>query len=269
MRAELWLRVIYARAWVRVKSVYNEPLWLAVNIAFPLLSSTAFALLYRSAGLAALSGFAILGGIMMAFWSNVLWSMASQFHWDKQVGLFDIYLVSPAPVTALLVGMSLGGIASTAPSAILVAAFGWTVFSPPFSPSWGTVILTFTLTLASLYAMGMLLSSLFLVYGREAEAVNEAISEPVSMLSGVYFPAIGGASPFPLAIQALASLIPLTIGMDALRRGVFTAEGLGTMVPNLTVLATMATLLLLAASKTLGALEGKGRKEGTLGVRLR
>jgi len=116
---------------------------------------------------------------------------------------------------------------------------------------------------------GCLLSSLFLVYGREAEAVNEAISEPVSMLSGVYFPAIGGASPFPLAVQALASLIPLTIGMDALRRGVFTAEGLGTMVLNLTVLATMATLLLLAASKTLGALEGKGRKEGTLGVRLR
>jgi hypothetical protein len=35
------------------------------------------ALLYASAALSKYTGFAILGGIMLAFWGNVLWSMAS------------------------------------------------------------------------------------------------------------------------------------------------------------------------------------------------
>ena len=155
----LWYRTMYSRAWVRVKSTYGEPLWVAVNLAVPLLSSTAMALLYESTGLGTYSGFAILGGVMLAFWGNVLWSMASQFNWDKEVGIFEIYLVSPAPISAILVGMSLGGILATAPSAVFVSLFGWAFFSVSISPSWLAVFLSFILTLVSLYAMGMLLSS--------------------------------------------------------------------------------------------------------------
>jgi len=93
----LWLRTMYSRAWVRVRSTYGEPAWLAVNLAVPLLSSSAMGLLYRSTGVGEYAGFAILGGIMLAFWGNVLWAMASQFNWDKEEGIFEIYLVSQRP----------------------------------------------------------------------------------------------------------------------------------------------------------------------------
>src|SRR5713226_3435430 len=164
-RASIWLKTTYARAWVRTKSIYGEPLWVAVNIGFPFFTSIALALLYRSAGFSSGAGFAVLGGVMVSFWGNVLWSMASQFNWDKQQGLFEIYVSSPAPITAILVGMSLGGIIGTAPSAALVAIAGWVFFAPPISPFWPGVIIVFALTLASLYALGMTLASLYLVYG--------------------------------------------------------------------------------------------------------
>src|SRR5438128_12697567 len=127
-------------------------------------------MVYRAYGLNSFTGFAILGGVMISFWGNVLWSMASQFNWDKQVGLFEIYITSPAPISAILVGMSLGGILGTAPSAAMVAVLGWAIFHPPINPAWPTAIATFVITLASLYALGMTLSSLYLVYGREAES---------------------------------------------------------------------------------------------------
>jgi ABC-2 type transport system permease protein len=260
---------MYARAWVRTMSYFGEPLWLFVSIGFPLFSSFAMALLYGSAGLSSLSGFAILGGIMLAFWGNVLWSMASQFNWDKEVGIFEIYLVSPAPISAILVGMSLGGIIGTAPSAAIIAVLGWVFFTPSFNPSWDAVVLTFSLTLASLYAMGMLMSSLYLVYGREAEAMNNAIGEPISLVSGLYFPSIGVGSPFPFAIQAAASLMPLTIGMDALRRSMFESNGIAGISSELAVLAIMACILLVAATKSLEALEMRGRRQGSLTVRFR
>jgi ABC-2 type transport system permease protein len=227
------------------------------------------ALLYGSTGLSKYTGFAILGGIMLAFWGNVLWSMASQFNWDKEVGIFEMYLVSPAPITAVLVGMSVGGIFATLPSAAFLALIGWAFFSASISPSWVAVFLTFILTLGSLYAMGMLLSSLYLAYGREAESLNSAIGEPINFLSGLYFPSIGIGSPFPFALQLAASLIPLTIGMDALRKSVFYANGIGAVGLDLVILGSMAVILLFLGDRALTALENRGRREGTLVMRLR
>ncbi len=267
LEPSLWLKTAYARTWVRTKSIYGEPLWVVVTIGFPLFTSLALSLLYLSTGLRDLTGFAVLGGVMVAFWGNVLWSMASQFNWDKQQGLFEIYITSPAPVTAILVGMSLGGIIGTAPSAALVAVIGWLLFAPPINPSWPAVILVFSLTLASLYAMGMALSSLYLAYGREAESVNEALHEPVSLLSGVYFP--GGVSPFPFALQVVASLIPLSVGMDALKRTLFYSGGFESVRSHVVVLSVMGLVLLVLASRALKFLEEKGRKSGSISVRLR
>ncbi len=267
MRTSLWLRTAYARMWVRTKSIYGEPLWVVVTIGFPLFTSVALSLLYQSSGVSRFTGFAILGGVMISFWGNVLWSMASQFMWDKQAGLFEIYITSPAPISAILVGMSLGGVLGTAPSAALVAVLGWVLFNPPISASWPAVVVVFSLTLASLYAMGMALSSLYLVYGREADSINEALHEPVSYLSGVYFPQ--SALQFPAAVQIAASLIPLTIGMDALRRTLFLSEGIQQIPLHLLTLAVMAGVLLLLSQKALKILEERGRRAGTISVRIR
>ena len=258
-----------ARALVRLWSIFGEPLWVFVGMGFPVLSSLAFSLLYYSIGASAYIGFAVLGGVMVSFWGNVLWSMASQFNWDKQEGLFEIYLTSPASISAILIGMSVGGIIGTVPSAVIVVVLGWALFHPAVNASWGGVALTFGLTLASLYAMGMALSSLYLTYGREAESMNEVLQEPVSMLSGLYFPVLGGSSPFPLALQAVASLIPLTIGMDALRKTLFYGDSVAQVWPDMAVLAVMAVVLLLLSTYALKFLENLGRKEGTITVRIR
>jgi ABC-2 type transport system permease protein len=264
-----WVRTMKARALVRLWSIFGEPLWIVVSMGFPVLSSLALALLYYSIGATNYIGFAVLGGVMVSFWGNVLWSMASQFNWDKQEGLFEIYLTSPASISAILIGMSVGGIIGTVPSAIIVTALGWVLFHPAVNAAWGGVAVTFGLTLASLYAMGMVLSSLYLTYGREAESMNEVLQEPVSMLSGLYFPTLGSASPFPLALQAAASLIPLTIGMDALRKTLFYGNNIGQVWLDLAVLAVMAVVFLLLSSYALKLLEKMGRRDGTVGVRIR
>src|SRR2546430_5447949 len=93
-----------------------------------------------------------------------------------------------------------------------------------FDCDWSSDVCSSDLTLASLYAMGMALSSLYLVYGREADSVNEALHEPVSFLSGVYFPS---SLAFPAALQAVVLIIPLAVGMDALQRTLFSLNSTG------------------------------------------
>src|SRR6059058_4848356 len=37
----------------------------------------------------------VLGGTMVAFWLNVLWSMASQLYWEKEIGNLQLYMMAP------------------------------------------------------------------------------------------------------------------------------------------------------------------------------
>src|SRR2546427_7436565 len=134
----------------------------------------------------------------------------------------------------------------TPPSAEWVALMSCLALRPPITPVWPAAIATFIITLASLYALGMTLSSLYLVYGREAESFNEALQEPVQLLSGVYFPVYSPV--IPLAVQAVTSVIPLTIGMDALRRTLFlnNPADVNLVYTELLVLGIMAAILLVA-----------------------
>jgi hypothetical protein len=69
-------------------------------------------------------------------------------------------------------------------------------------------------------------------------------------------------------------VIPLAVGMDALQRTLFSLNSSGvadlTLVyRDILLLAIMGVILLFAASKALKILEEKGRRAGTIAVRLR
>jgi membrane protein implicated in regulation of membrane protease activity len=57
--------------------------------------------------------------------------------------------------------------------------------------------------------------------------------------------------------------------MDALRKSIFYADGIRAVWLNLVILATMAVILLFLGDRALKSLEERGRREGTLVVRLR
>ena len=73
------LRTIAGRAYPRVIGSTREPSWVFFEILLPFLTTSAFVFVYRA--LHAPSdyiGFVVLGGAMLAFWSNVIWSMGTQ-----------------------------------------------------------------------------------------------------------------------------------------------------------------------------------------------
>src|SRR5438874_511050 len=78
-------------------------------------------------------------------------------------------------------------------------------------------IIVFVLTLVALYGLGSMLASLYLLYNREVWVFQEMIQEPISLVTGFYFPirTLGGL------VGGAASLIPLTLGLDAMRQLLF------------------------------------------------
>lgn len=263
-RLVLNLRAARARAYVRVVATGRELSWLAFEVVLPILSAAAYVFIYEALGAPPrYTGFVLLGTAMTAYWMNVLWSMASQFYWEKQSGTLEIYFLAPASRVALLLGMASGGIFMSTSRAASTLIAGSLLFGVRYEvASWPLAILAFVLTLAALYCLGMLFSSVFLMYGREAWHMASALQEPVYLLSGFYFPvrALG----FWAAMGA--SLIPLTLGLDAMRQLMFGAPD-SAFLPvgwELLGLAVLTVVYFLLALRSLAAMERLAKREGRL-----
>ena len=160
-------------------------------------------------------GFVVLGGAMTAFWLNVVWMMAAQLYWEKDQGNLELYFAAPMDMMSVLFGMAIGGLVMSGTRAAAVLVVATLVFNVQFSvDQWGMLLLVFFLTLAALYGLGMVLASLFLMWGREAWHLTQLLAEPVYFVSGLNFPV---AALGRLGALALAT-IPLAIGLDAMRQ---------------------------------------------------
>lgn len=261
-------KVVYARLWVRVKGGNREPEWIVAEMIIPVITLSAYIFMYRMLNAPAMySGFVILGGTMIAFWVNVLWNMSSQFYWEKETGNLEVYFAAPISRMAILLGMALGGIVNTIVRAASVLIVGVLIFRTPLMLNEPlTAIFMFILTIIALYALGMLFASLFLMYGREAWHTANLLQEPVYFFSGSYFPVFGTAG-IPMLVQAVASVIPLTFGLDGIRRVVILGQGIGNVWVDAAALIVFIAILLPLAKVALNFMENLGKKEGRLTLR--
>lgn len=263
------LRSVRGRAYPRVIGLAREPSWVLFEILLPFLATAAFVFVYRAIGAPQeYVGFVVLGGALTAFWLNVIWMMANQLYWEKSQGNLELYFAAPMHFMSILFGMAIGGIVMSTTRAATVLLIAGLVFGVTFSvDQWALLLGVFLLTLAALYGLGMVLASLFLVWGREAWHMGQMLTEPVYFVSGLNFPVARLGFLGALSV----AFIPLATGLDAMRQLAFTdaAFPLGTPDPLLEVaiLTVMTVVSILAARWMLITMERRARRDGRLSIR--
>jgi ABC-2 type transport system permease protein len=263
------LRTVAGRAYPRVRGMAREKSWVFFEILLPFLATSAYVFVYRALQAPPqYVGFAVLGGAMTAFWLNVIWMMAQQLWWEKSQGNLELYFAAPMHIMAVLFGMAFGGFVMSSTRAAAVLLISTTLFAVSYSvDQWALLLAVFFLTLAALYGLGMMLASLFLMWGREAWHLTQLLMEPVYFVSGLNFP-VGRLG----VLGSLAiSLLPLAVGLDALRQLAFagTAYPIGTPSPEIEtlILVVMVVVFIGLSRWTLAVLERRARQEGRLSVR--
>jgi ABC-2 type transport system permease protein len=262
------LRAIMGRAYPRVIGLTREPSWIFFEILLPFLAVSAFVFVYRALEAPEeYIGFVVLGGAIAAFWINVVWMMAAQFYWEKDQGNLELYFTAPMHLMSILAGMAIGGLVMTSSRALAVIGIGSIVYGVRFDVQDPLLlVLVFLLTMLPLYGMGMLLASLFMMWGREAFHLAQLLQEPIYFLGGVNFPlrALGAVS------GLIAAVLPLAVGLDAMRQLAFSSpetQGLLPVGTEMLILAAMAVVFLVAARFALAYLEHLARREGRLTLR--
>lgn len=261
----LFLKTVAARAYPRIIGQQREGSWIIFDVIFPVMSVSAYVFIYRAIHAPEeYIGFVIMGGAMTAFWLNVLWGMSSQLYWEKEQGNLSLYVMAPTPLTAILLGMALGGMVSTTLRALGITLLGSLLFNVQFSiQSYSQLFIVFTLTMIALYGMGMMNSSIFLLLSREAWHLSNLAQEPIYLVSGFYFP----VRSLGFWVAASASIVPLTLGMDAMRQLVFASGvSVGFLPVNIEimVLVVLSILFLAGARLMLKHMERLAVSEGRL-----
>lgn len=261
----LFLRTIVGRAYPRIIGLQREKSWLIFDVFFPVISVIGYVLIYRALRAPeAYVGFVVIGGAMMAFWMNILWNMSSQLYWEKETGNLPLYIAAPAQMMAILLGMAIGGLVATLIRALGVVIIGSLIFHVSYEiSSLGMLALVFFLTMIALYGMGMMTASIFLLLSREAWHLANLATEPIFLMSGFYFP----VKVLPFWVAAGASIIPLTLGLDAMRQLVFAGGstlGFLDVKVEAMILTALGVIFLVAARLLLGYMERLSIREGRI-----
>jgi ABC-2 type transport system permease protein len=190
--------------------------------------------------------------------------MSNQLYWEKETGNLALYIMAPNSLMAILLGMAIGGMLSTTLRAVVIIALGSWFFDVHYAVSDARLLVAvFGFALTALYGLGMVFASVFLLLGREAWHFVGLAQEPVYLLSGMYFP----IRSLNVWVAAGASLIPLTLALDAMRQLVFSAGPasgfLGVSIECI-VLAVLSVVFLLLARVMLAYMERIAVAEGKL-----
>jgi ABC-2 type transport system permease protein len=261
----LFLKTVIARAYPRLIGQQREKSWMFFDIFLPMLAVSSYVFVYRAIQAPEdYVGFAVMGGAMTAFWLNVLWSMSSQLYWEKEQGNLALYIIAPNQMMAILLGMALGGMLATALRALAIIFLGSVLFNVGFVvTSFLQLFSVFILSMTALYGMGMMMASLFLLLNREAWHISNLAQEPIYLVSGFYFP----INSFPFWIAAGASIIPLTLGLDAMRQLIFASGpslGFVSVRTEIIVLLVLCVVFLVGAKFLLEYMEKLAIREGRL-----
>ncbi len=265
----LILQTIIGRAYPRVIGTQRDLSWLFFDVVLPFLTMVGYVYVYRALNAPEqYIGFVVLGGAMTAYWINILWSMSSQLYWEKESGNLGLFVVAPTSMMAILFGMATGGLFATTIRALFILIAGSLLFDVSYQVvSFWALFAVFVLTMAALYGMGMMLASAFLLFNREAWHIANLLQAPVMLFSGFYFP----VKAFNVWIAGFASIIPLTLGMDAIRQLVFPDGqllGFLTVRTEITILLVLVSVFLGGAYLLLNFVEKLAIKHGRITDRL-
>ena len=165
---------------------------------------------------------------------------------ERELGTLEQLMVSPMQPSELIVGKTVPVAIVGLIDLVLVTTVALLWFRIPFRGNFLLLVAASVLYILAALGMGLLISSISRTQ-QEAFMTMFLFFFPAMLLSGFMFP----ISSMPPAIQLITRINPIRYFLEILRGLFLKGAGLDVLLPKLVVLAVMATVLLVLASKGL------------------
>ena len=233
----IWLRQVkrYFRSRSRLIGSIAQPLLFLLALGF------GFGPIFEKAGGGNYIQFLAPGVIGMAILITSLFSGA-EIIWDRQFGFLKEMLVAPVSRFEIMIGRTLGGATVAVLQGLIVFLISLLIGFRPQVSFW-PISFIFMFLIAILFcALGTTVASLMEdIQG--FQLIMNFLAMPLFFLSGALFPLQG----LPQVLIKIASLDPLSYGVDGLRASLIGGAHFGFFVDSV-ILGALATLFLVLGS---------------------
>lgn len=241
----LWLRQLkrYYRSKARIIGSLGQPLLFLVALGFGM------GPIYRKAGGGNYIQFLAPGVISMGIIFTALFS-GIEIIWDRQFGFLKETLVAPTSRLEIMIGRTLGGATVASFQGFIILFLSLLVGFKPQSIIIFPVTLVLIFMIALLFtAMGTAIAS-FLEDMQGFQLIMNFLVMPLFFLSGALFPLEG----LPKALHLIASIDPLSYGVDGLRGTLVNNSHFG-LFTDFFVLSIVTALILVLGSYLFSKIE--------------
>ncbi|MCX6791114.1 MAG: ABC transporter permease [Candidatus Gribaldobacteria bacterium] len=204
----LWLRQLkrYFRSKSRIIGSLAQPLLFLVSLGY------GFGPVFQKAGQGNYIDFLAPGIIGMSIIFSSIFS-GMEIIWDRQFGFLKETLVAPVSRLSIMIGRTLGGTTVALMQGVIVFLIAMVAGFHPYNFALLPLAILVMLLVAFLFtALGTMIASL-LSDMQGFQLIMNFLIMPLFFLSGALFPLQG----LPKAITTIASLDPLSYGVDAFR----------------------------------------------------
>lgn len=203
--------------------------------------------------------FVLIGIAITDYVTTSISTVASEIRKAQMIGTFEAMLTTPTrPATILFYSLLYNYVFTTVRISLYflvgVFLFGLQLhLNHPF-----ILLLTVTMSILPFVGIG-LISAGFIIVFKQGSPANW-ISSVSGLLAGVMYP----VAVLPGWLQQVAIFIPLTHGLEAIRKVALAGAGLSEITPELVILLVFTTGLLLGGILTIRIALGIARRDGTL-----
>jgi ABC-2 type transport system permease protein len=178
----------------------------------------------------------------------------------QQTGTLEVMVTTATPAPALVFLSAMSSFAGKSLGLLVYFAGGLLLFRVPLqSPNLAGCLLVFVLSVGIAVAIGITAAAVQIAV-QKGSAVVWLLGSAIWFLTGTLFP----VDALPKNLQSLASLIPMTHALTAMRLALLQGTSLRLLGPELVILAGFCTLLLPASLIFFSYTLRRARMQGTL-----
>lgn len=202
--------------------------------------------------------FVVIGNVIQSIASTTLYSISDMPGTEKHTGMLGPLMQTPSSLFMVFLGMSFLNILSGFISSVLSLCYAQFVFGIDLSAAnMFSVAVILIMTVFSLTGFGMMIGSVGLRL-RTSSIIANLVTYIGLLLCGVTFP----ISYLPEWCQAIANILPLTYGVNAMRSAADGAD-ITAISNDIAVMAVLGVIYFIISIFLFNLFERKARALGT------
>lgn len=183
--------------------------------------------------------FLLIGIAFASYQGTGLSTFAGTIGSEQSLGTLEAMLVSPTPLSILIICASLWNFLFTSLNVLVYLIFGMTLFGVKLaaSPNILGALIILILTILAFSGIGILSAS-FIVVLKRGDPVNWLFATLSGLVGTVYYP----VAILPLWLRPFSRLVPITYSLEGIRYALLNGAGFGVLIRDISALAIFAAI---------------------------